>query len=64
MELVKQVTPSVAEVVKYMCAGTFVATSEQLVKLETTPNGEEHCLFTVPEGKTWNVNVRFDIDES
>ncbi len=41
----------------------FQLTSGKALKIESTPNGEEHFNGTVPEGKTWSVTVFLKIVE-
>jgi len=41
----------------------FVATDGQVVKIETSPQGEEILNLTVPEGKVWSISVNLQITE-
>jgi hypothetical protein len=40
------------------------ASAGQVLKIETSPDGEEILDETVPAGKSWEVTVRVDIVET
>lgn len=48
-----------------VATGTFAVPAEKMLKLESTPNGEEHFVRAVPSGKAWQqVHVTIEITES
>lgn len=44
--------------------GAVSMAAGQEFKIETSPDGEELLVITVPAGKVWLVAVRVDIDEA
>ena len=42
----------------------FVLSAGQDLKIESSPDGEEHYSDTVPEGKSWAVTVFLRIEET
>ena len=43
---------------------TFTLAAGKSLKVESSPNGEEHYDDTVPEGKSWSVTVFLRIEET
>ena len=61
LELTWNTIPSVEQATAY---GTFIVPGGKIVKIESTPNGEEIAELEFPAGKQWIVHLSIFAQES